>query len=85
MPAGLRAVILQRHARASDDVIAPRLERADVRQARIDRERLLRGRRRRGRQWQGYGGHSRGCGRFTGSFTVTALAYDPNGALRSKP
>jgi hypothetical protein len=32
---------------------------------------------------QGYGGHGRGCGRFTGTFTVTALAYDPNGALRT--
>ena len=36
-----------------------------------------------GSAWQGYGGHSRGCGRFTGSFTITALAYDPNGALRT--
>lgn len=36
-----------------------------------------------GSAWQGYSGHGRGCGRFTGSFTITALAYDPNGALRN--
>jgi hypothetical protein len=32
---------------------------------------------------QGYGGHGRGCGTFTGSFTIDALAYDANGALRT--
>jgi hypothetical protein len=32
---------------------------------------------------QGYGGHGRGCGTFTGSFTISELTYDPNGALRT--
>ena len=36
-----------------------------------------------GSAWQGYAGHGRGCGRFTGAFTITALTYDPNGALRT--
>jgi hypothetical protein len=36
-----------------------------------------------GSAWQGYVGHGRGCGRFTGQFTIAELAYDPNGALRT--
>jgi hypothetical protein len=32
---------------------------------------------------QSFAGHGRGCGHFTGPFTITALAYDPNGALRT--
>ena len=36
-----------------------------------------------GSPWFGIGGYGRGCGRFTGSFTLSELAYDPNGALRS--
>jgi len=32
---------------------------------------------------QAYGGDYRGCGNFTGWFTISALAYDPNGALRT--
>ena len=33
--------------------------------------------------WQGYAGDYRGCGRFTGSFTISSLAYGANGALRT--
>jgi hypothetical protein len=32
---------------------------------------------------QSYAGYGRACGRFTGQFTISALAYDPNGALRT--
>jgi hypothetical protein len=31
---------------------------------------------------QSYAGDFRGCGRFSGSFTISALAYGANGALR---
>ena len=30
-----------------------------------------------------FAGHGRGCGRFTGPFTISALSYDANGALRT--
>ena len=36
-----------------------------------------------GAAWQGYAGDYRGCGRFSGSFTISALAYDASGALRT--
>ena len=36
-----------------------------------------------GSPWFGLGGYGRGCGRFTGSFTISELAYDPGGALRA--
>ncbi len=36
-----------------------------------------------GAAWQGYAGDYRGCGRFTGSFSISALAYDASGALRT--
>lgn len=32
---------------------------------------------------QGYGGHGRGCGTFGGSFTIAAIEYGTNGALRT--
>ena len=32
---------------------------------------------------QSFAGHGRGCGTFTGAFTVEALAYDPDGGLRT--
>jgi hypothetical protein len=33
--------------------------------------------------WQSFAGHGRGCGHFSGPFTITALTYDANGALRT--
>ena len=32
---------------------------------------------------QSFAGYGRGCGTFTGAFTVEALAYDPDGGLRT--
>ena len=36
-----------------------------------------------GRGSQSFAGYGRGCGTFTGAFTVEALAYDPDGGLRT--